>query len=181
MKYSDHYETIVALVTYLATCNRYREKDKKYIDNATAWWLVKYLGLAVHPDEIETSDDTEKQSATAIYNAKVAEVESVLNSYKSFFRKSMKSYDGEDRYRYSLLLRYARRPYKEDNKPDVSDPLSNEELFSLLNFISSKAKMEQEEKTQRDNNRHQLIAMGIAVLSAVIAAASSVYAAFISR
>ena len=180
MKYSDHYETIVALVTYLAACNRYREKDKKYIDNATAWWLVKYLGLAVHPAEIETSDDAEKQRAAEIFDAQVAEVESVLNDYKSLFRKSIKSYDGEDRYRYSLLLRYARRPYREDNKPDVSDPLSNEELFSLLNFISSKAKMEQDEKSQMVTDRNQRIAMFIAALSAIIAAAASVIAALVA-
>lgn len=168
LKYSDHYETIVALVTYLALCNRYIERDKKTIDNATAWWLVKYLGL---------SEQTEENKVA--FDAKVKEVEAVLTGYTSLFRKSNDQHEG--RYRYSLLLRYARRLYKDKQDPDVSDPLSNEELFSLLDFISNKAKTEQEEKTREDNNRYQLLAMGIAVLSAVIAAGSSVYVALIGR
>ncbi len=41
-KYSEHYETIIALVTYLAVCNRYSETFNKTIDNANAWWLANH-------------------------------------------------------------------------------------------------------------------------------------------
>ena len=156
-RYSDHYEIIVALVTYLAVCKRRAKDYPKTMDDATAGWLAEHLGLEAYTEEVEH----------------------ILNSYKSLFRKSNKPYQGH--YLYSLLLRYSRRLYKENQASDVCEPLSNDELFSLLDFISSKVKMEQEEKSQVNNYRYQLLAMGIAVLSTMIAAASSLYVAFIGR
>lgn len=153
VRYSDHYELIVALVTYLAVCNRNVKKYNKTIDNATAGWLADYLGFRDQADEVEF----------------------VLDNFKSIFRKSMQQYDGY--YRYSLLLRYSHRAYTDTNDPDVSEPLPNEELFSLLNFISNKVNIEQEEKRQKENKRNEIVAMSIAVLSAVIAATASIISA----
>lgn len=155
-KYSEHFETIIALVTYLAVCNRYSEKYDKTIDNANAGWLAIHLGLEEN------------------------EVKMVLGRYKSLFRESKWKYGGEEyeeQYRYSLLLRYAHRPYTDQSAPDASQPLTNEELFLLLNFISDKAREEQEEKQHLANSRNQKMAMYIAVLSAMIAAGASIIAA----
>lgn len=154
-KYSEHYEVIVALVTYLAVCNRRVEKYDKTIDNATAGWLAEFLGLQERAEEVEF----------------------VLENFKGLFRKSRQQYDGH--YRYTLLLRYSHRNYESSQAPDVSEPLPNNELFSLLDFISNKVSMEQTDKQQRENNRNQQIAMFIAVLSAVIAAAASVVSALV--
>lgn len=156
LKYSEHFETIIALVTYLAVCNRYSDKYDKTIDNANAWWLANHLGIEEN------------------------EVEVVLDGYKGLFRRSKEKYGGdnyEEQFRYSLLLRYAHRSYTDQNAPDVSKPLTNEELFSLLNFISNKSREEQEEKHHLDNSRNQKMAMYIAVLSAMIAAGASIIAA----
>jgi hypothetical protein len=65
VQYSDHYDVIVALVTYLAVCNRRGEKSDITMDNATVQWLEKYLGLP------ET------------------EVEFVLENFKGLFRRSL--------------------------------------------------------------------------------------------
>lgn len=154
LKYSDHYEVIVSLVTYLAVCNRYSNRFDKTIDNATSGWLANYLGF--EEDEVDL----------------------VLGGYKGLFRRSRNKYEGQ--YRYSLLLRYAHRSYTTQDKQDVSEPLSNEELFSLLNFVSNKVREEQEEKHHIDNSRNQKIAMYIAVFSALVAAGASLIAAFAS-
>lgn len=155
VKYSDHYEVIVSLVTYLAVCNRRVEKYDKTIDNATAGWLAEYLGL----------------------QEKSHEVEYVLENFKGLFRKSRQQHDGH--YRYTLLLRYSHRTYDGSQAPDISEPLPNDELFSLLGFISNKVAVELSEKQQSENNRNQQVAMFIAVLSAVIAAAASVVSALV--
>ena len=42
-KYSEHYETITALVTYLAVCNRYSDKFKKTIDNNQGLFITLNL------------------------------------------------------------------------------------------------------------------------------------------
>ena len=112
LKYADHYEIIIALVTYLALCNRFSERFDKTIDNATAGWLAQYLG----------------------FEEQAQEVDFVLENYKSLFRRSTRAYEGH--YRYSLLLRYSLRTYTGRQSQDVSEPLSNDELFSLLEFIS---------------------------------------------
>jgi|APSaa5957512622_1039677.scaffolds.fasta_scaffold84456_2 hypothetical protein len=156
LNYSEHYEIIVALVTYLAVCNRKTEDKKKIIDNATAWWLAQHLGLKDQEDEVRT----------------------VLAGHKNLFRESLNDY-GKKGHRYSLLLRYSHRPYDSEGAQDVSDPLSNEELFSLLNFISNQVSIEQAENRQKENNRNERVAMFIAVLSAVIAASASVIATLI--
>lgn len=153
IKYTDHYETIVALVTYLAVCNRRSKRFNKTIDNSNIDGLAKYLRL-----EFE-------------------EVKTVLESYNHLFRKSLEEY--ENGYRYSLLLRYAHRPYDKLGNEDVSDPLTNDELFSLLSFISNKVKMEQEEEGQRINNKNQQRTMFIAALSAIVAAAAAVISALV--
>jgi hypothetical protein len=155
LKYSDHYEILVALVTYLAVCNRPVKSKGKTIDNATAIWLTEYLG----------------------FQSESKEVEFVLDSFKNIFRRSRQPHNGH--YRYSLLLRYSHRSYTDPNAPDVSEPLPNNELFSLLNFISNRVAIEQDEKRQKENSRNDRVAMSVAVLSAVIAAIASVVSAFI--
>ncbi|MCO5210828.1 MAG: hypothetical protein M9936_14135 [Caldilinea sp.] len=152
-KYTDHYETIIALVTYLAVCQRYSTTYKKTIDNATATWLADYLNL------------------------EEAEVTIVLDSFRGIFRKTKEQYDGH--YRYSLLLRYSLRSYIDPNAQDSSTRLSNEELFALLDFVSRKASEEREEQRHVDNIRKQNLAMIVAVVCAVIAAASSVFVVFV--
>jgi hypothetical protein len=117
--------------------------------------LAEYLGLKEQTDEVEF----------------------VLENFKGLFRKSRKKYEGY--HRYTLLLRYSHRPYDGSQALDASEPLPNNELFSLLDFISNKVGMEQAEKQQRANNRNQQVAMFIAVLSAVIAAAASVVSALV--
>lgn len=152
-KYSEHYETVIALVTYLAVCQRYSKRFDKTIDNATSDWLANYLNLEVD------------------------EVAFVLDNFRGLFRKTKEAYDGL--HRYSLLLRYSLRSYTTADAPDTSKPLSNEELFALLNFVSSKASEEQQEQRHVDNVRNQQIAMFVAALSALSAAATSVFVAFL--
>jgi hypothetical protein len=151
--YSEHYDTIVALVTYLAVLDRRGEKSGRSFDNASVKWLAGKLGL---PE---------------------AEIEFVLENFKGLFQKAHKPFEGE--YHYSLLLRYSHRIYHADEDPEYSKPLPDEALFDLLDFISNRVAMEQEEAQQRLNNRNQLVAMLVASLSAVVAAAASIVAVLI--
>lgn len=128
LNYSQHYETLVALVTYLAICE-INDNAQQRRDNATTEELAKYIGL-----------ETE-------------EIKMVLNGFKGLFRRSIvehpidKKY--EKQYRYTLQLRYARRIYTDDPMPaEWGSPLSNEDLFTLLSFITNKVREEQENERQ---------------------------------
>lgn len=153
LRYADHYDIIVALVTYLALCNHGADPTDKSSDNANADWLAETLGL---PE---------------------AEVTLVLENYKSLFRRSQEPYKGK--YRYTLLLRYSHRNYQRPGGTEFSAPLADEELFALLAFVSNKVAMEQAEQQQRENSRNQMIAMLVAALSAVVAAAASIVSVLI--
>jgi hypothetical protein len=136
--YSTHFETIVALTTYLAV------SESGEIDSANAFRLAKQLGLQLE------------------------DVQLVLDNATGIFRKSIKEYHTRDfgyQHNYTLQLRYARRIYEGGSISNIGDTLSNEELFSLLNFIMSKVREEQETKRQQSNN---LITMIAAILAALL-------------
>jgi hypothetical protein len=145
-KYSDHRETLVALVTYLAKCQNDDEVQKKR-DDATLVELTKRLGL----DR--------------------SEINTVLDQFKGLFRKSIEEHhtDKENDYRYALLLRYAQRTYVDDApQPEWASPLSNQELMQLLSFIESQSREEEESKRQMRGNWITVIGIGITFLTSLV-------------
>jgi|GEM_PF-4212271 len=158
LSYSDHFETIVALVTYLAVCEIDDNAQEKR-DNVTVGEVAERLDL------------------------NKSEVELVLKGYKGLFRKSEEDYPTKNhgkQYRYSLLLRYAQRPYI-DGRPESWGPrLTNKELFSLLGFIANKVREEQEnerirtremEESKRQRITNLITLLGIAATLALSLAA----------
>jgi hypothetical protein len=132
--YSEHYETLVALVTHLGA------KGGDEADAANPIDMAKRLGL----DE--------------------AEVENVLDNFKGLFRKSENPYPSEHgpQHRYMLQLRYARRKYVNGKVINVGEALSNGELFSLLEFVTNKVREEQENERQARSNKITMIGVWIA-------------------
>ena len=154
--YSHHFETLVALVTFLATCEIH-DNAQQQRDNATAAELVRWLEL-----------DT-------------AEVKTVLDEFNGLFRKSIDVHlTGQEKdHRYALVLRYARRKYFDDSQPRWGNPLSNEELFHLLSFIGNKVREEQENqrmrtreeeesKRQKNANRVTIFGIGLTFLTSLL-------------
>jgi hypothetical protein len=136
--YSKHFDALVALTTYLAITS------SEDLDAANSFRLAEQLGLNTQ------------------------EVEFVLDNFKGLFRKSLKKYQTTDfgiQHNYTLQLRYARRIYIDGSIANLGQALSNEELFSLLEFILGKVKEEQENERQNSSNR---ITMVGAILAAIL-------------
>lgn len=143
LSYSDHYETLVALITYLAIASPEGRKDA-----SNAPRLADHLGLDLD------------------------EVRNVLGKFKGLFRRSQETFSSSygPEYRYVLQLRYARRKYIKGELADVGEPLSNEDLFSLLTFITDKVREEQEDKRQTRSNRVTMIGVWTAAILSFISA-----------
>ncbi len=131
--YSQHFETLVALVTHLAA------KGSQEADAANPINLAIRLGL-----------DGD-------------EVVAVLDHFRGLFRRSQEQYPSEHgpQYKYTLQLRYARRKYKDGQYINAGEALTNEELFSLLEFITNKVTEEQENERHRQTSRLTLIGVWI--------------------
>jgi hypothetical protein len=59
-------------------------------------------------------------------------------------------------------LRYARRKYVDGKVINVGEALTNEELFSLLEFVTNKVKEEQENERQARSNKITMVGVWIA-------------------
>ena len=146
--YSQHSETLLALVTFLATCEIH-DNDQERRDNASAQELSVWLSL------------------------ELPEVETVLDGFHGLFRKSQTLHPTgttvkELDYRYVLVLRYARRKYFGTGKPEWGSPLSNEELIQLLSFVGDKVRDEQESKRHAKANMITLIAIAITFVTSLL-------------
>jgi hypothetical protein len=141
-EYSRYYETLVALVKFLALCKiDYSPQEKR--DDATGEELARLLSLDL------------------------SDVTTVLDKFKGLFRKTIEPLPtgeeppptGEEKaHRYALVLRYAHREYfkaKPPPKPVMGEPLSNEVLFSLLTFIGNKVREEQENQRIRTREEEE--------------------------
>lgn len=147
LSYSNHFETIVALVTHLALATGNDGKS----DDSNAMRLAAHLGL----DPAETVE--------------------VLDNLKGLFRRSHETFASSSgpQHRYSLQLRYARRTYQESELVQASKPLSNDDLFSLLTFVIDKVREEQENQRLSQSNRTTMVGAWIAATMALIAALAS--------
>jgi len=141
LSYSQHFETLVALVTHLAVTGG----DEA--DAANAPKLADRLGL--DKDEVMT----------------------VLDGFKGIFRRTQDQYKTSNyglQHKYTLQLRYARRKYVEGKVVNVGEAITNEELFSLLDFITNKVREEQENERQSRSNRVTMIGVWLAAAMSLI-------------
>ncbi|GAB4227826.1 MAG: hypothetical protein Kow00121_56600 [Elainellaceae cyanobacterium] len=148
LSYSQHFETLVALVTHLAVVGG----DEA--DAANAPKLAERLGL----DE--------------------QEVITVLDNFKGLFRKTQERYQSKNyglQYKYTLQLRYARRKYVDGKVANVGEALTNEELFSLLTFITNKVNEEQETARQARENKITMIGVWVAAILSLVSTIVSLY------
>lgn len=100
------------------------------------------------------------------------EVREVLDKFKCIFRRSQGTFSTSygSKYRYSLQLRYARRKYVNGELVKTGESLSNEDLFSLLAFITNKVREEQEDLGQLRSNRVTRIGVWSAAVLSLISA-----------
>ncbi|MBD1870294.1 hypothetical protein H6F95_23975 [Cyanobacteria bacterium FACHB-471] len=148
LSYSQHFETLVALVTHLAVVSG------NEADAANALKLAQRLGL-------------DKQ-----------EVISVLDNFKGLFRRTEKPYPTKNyglQYKYSLQLRYARRKYVDSNVVNAGEALTNEELLSLFTFITNKVNEEQETARQAKENKITMIGVWVAAMLSLVSTVVSLY------
>lgn len=143
LSYSQHFETLVALVTHLAVTGGAEA------DAANAPKLADRLGL--DKDEVMT----------------------VLDGFKGIFRRTQDQYQTSNyglQYKYTLQLRYARRKYVDGKVVNVGEAITNEELFSLLDFITNKVREEQENERQSRSNRVTMIGVWLAAAMSFVSA-----------
>lgn len=143
LSYSQHFETLIALVTHLAV------SGEGEADAANAPKLADRLGL--HEEEVIT----------------------VLDGFKGIFRRTQEKYQTSNyglQYKYTLQLRYARRKYVDGKVVNVGAAITNEELFSLLEFITNKVGEEQENERLSRSNRVTLIGVWIAAVMSFLSA-----------
>lgn len=148
LSYNQHFETLIALVTHLAVVGG----DEA--DAANAPKLAQRLGL----DE--------------------QEVITVLDNFKGLFRRTQERYPTKDfglQYKYTLQLRYARRKYVNGKVVNAGEALTNEELFSLLEFITNKVNEEQENDRQARENKITMVGVWVA---ATLSLASTIVSLF---
>jgi hypothetical protein len=144
LNYREHEDAIVSLVTYLGV---HEGKDGR--DTATPTELAGYLGL----DE--------------------SEVTTVLDGFRSIFRRSQKAYGTRkngDQYRYTLHLRYARRKYINGHLAERGEPLSNDDLFGLLDYITNRINEEHENERHAKSSRNTMIGVWVAGTMSLLAA-----------
>jgi hypothetical protein len=140
-RYSDHYDTLLALISYLGIHTEDYGGAKGKRDSANAIELAERLSI---PE---------------------AEVKFVLDSFSGIFRRSQKEQPTPDYgrgYRYSLHLRYARRKYLGGAIKEFGEPLSNDDLFSLLEFVTNRVKEELESQRSLRSNRITMIGVWVA-------------------
>jgi hypothetical protein len=145
ISYVEHEDAIISLVSYLGA---HEGRDGR--DTATPTELAGYLDL----DENE--------------------VRTVLDGFKGIFRKSQKPYNTREhgsQYRYTLHLRYARRKYVDGQIVERGEPLSNDDLFGLLNFITNRIVQEHENERHAKNARNTLVGVWVAGTMSLLAAA----------
>ncbi|MBB3104145.1 hypothetical protein [Azomonas macrocytogenes] len=134
LSYSEHLDTLIALVTHLAMTD----------------WSARTspnLAKAVSIDQ--------------------KEVETVLASFKSLFRKSEKTSKKTGAHFYALQLRHARQWLEgEEDEETKRPPLEQEYLNSLLEFISNRA---QEESSRSTGLISAWITAGVSLVIAIIA------------
>lgn len=85
------------------------------------------------------------------------EIKGILVHYKSLFRKSSKSN------KYSLHIRHALQYESDEDDNKIKPPLETEYITTLINFVSDKAKEEQ------NWNLQFLLAIGASIVSILIA------------
>ena len=143
LRYSDHVDILVAAIQYLARSGPWAR---------TPTFMASELGLDA------------------------GQLKEVFNGFPGIFRKSRqpaKHTDGTEHY-YSLQARYAQRPdYSQSDRETNINPLTPEEITTLLDFILDAVRLEHDRK-------HVLQTNLIAVTAAVVSSISAVIAAFFS-
>ena len=140
--YTKHFDTLVALVTYLSSTNAESRTVPNLADD-----------LALEPDEVRD----------------------VVTQFPAFFRQSAKPNSKGEMF-YTVHLRYARR-YDKQGVRVPTEPLSPEELTTLLDLISKMVAQEHETSRlyldMQERNRNlfwtSLITMFAAITAAVVA------------
>lgn len=142
--YSEHIDTIIALTSFLSMTSK---------KSLTLARLSNALSLDIN------------------------EVSYVLKNFKSLFRKSKNLTADTKEHYYTLHLRYGLRDQscRDDEDEDIArEPLNQENLSSLLAFISKQAENENEEKRQLKNNRFSLFLAWITASVSILVAISSI-------
>ena len=152
-KYSDNFDTLVALITHLSSTHR---------ASRTPTYISKNLSL-------------EKSL-----------VIKTLEEFPAFFRKSKKvstDQESEGDYFYTVHLRYSRRKL-DKNENGESQPLSADEITTLLNVVTSMVSQEQETSRtimELKENYKSLFKTNIATMvAAIVAAIGAIAAALLS-
>ena len=140
-RYSDHVDILIAAIQYLGRSRPWAR---------TPSFMANELGL-----------DTEQ-------------LKGVFNGFPGIFRRSRqpaKHTNGAEYY-YSLQARYAQRPdYSKSDRETKINPLTPEEIATLLNFVLDAVRLEHDRK-------HVLQTNAIAVTAAIVSSISAVIAAF---
>ena len=142
MKYSDNLDYLVAAISYLGRSGPWAR---------TPTFLARELGL-----------DDKKLKA-------------VFEGFPGLFRKSRQPSDNENcgEYYYSLQARYAKRPdYGAPEKGTQIDPISPQEIETILEFVLRAVQMERDSVRAKWTN-------WIAVLAAVASAMTAIIVAVI--
>ncbi len=102
-------------------------------------------------------------------------VEQVLNNYSGIFRKSQNKGETSGQFLFTLHSRYALRGQTTAESEELErDPLSDEQLSSLITFISNM-------QVSELNRKLQLQTVIVPVVCSIIAAAAALYIAYQSQ
>ncbi|CAK3329864.1 hypothetical protein AB4562_03710 [Vibrio sp. 10N.222.54.A1] len=111
------------------------------------------------------------------------DVENVLDGYPAFFRKSS-NLSAQKEPLYSLHIRYARRTKKqiegEGNLKEWSDPLSSEEMQTLLNLVINMIGLEADNRRLKEDSRHNNMKVWVALTGAFATAIAAILAQIVS-
>ena len=144
LRYSDHVDILVAAIQYLSRSGPWAR---------TPSFMANELGLDA------------------------GQLKTVFDGFPGIFRKSRKPAKhtaGAEHY-YSLQARYAQRPdYDKSDRDTKINPLTPEEISTLLDFVLDAVRLEHERKHVSQTNL-------IAVTAAVVSSISAVIAALFSR
>ncbi|MGR5406259.1 hypothetical protein [Vibrio mediterranei] len=107
------------------------------------------------------------------------DVEDVLEGYPAFFRKSS-NLSTQKEPLYSLHIRYARRTKKqregEANSKEWSEPLSSEEMQTLLNLVTNMIGLEAENRRLKEDSKHNNMKVWVALAGAFATAIAAILA-----
>ncbi|MCA1705160.1 MAG: hypothetical protein LC808_18645 [Actinobacteria bacterium] len=141
-----------------------------HIDVLTA--LVTYLAL------------TEKISRTPYYLARdlglpKAQVANALEAFPGIFRRSRRTGDTPDGPQpyFTLHARYALRSAQEEEEQATVGELAPDLLRMLLDFVSARARTEEETVRQERTQKLTLITAGLAFVAALVAAVIGAFTA----